>query len=449
MLLRSLPAGAALAAALALWMPTRSEAYKVFGDRLNLAQRDFRICNNFTDPSANSNLVPDSDFPGASGAELAIWKGVAEWGSGPHGSGRTDPFWQETIGSGASNFDAMYSGLATAPGPPNSNIFSELSGFGGVFAFTELPIRDGWRIRFYSTPHVWNDNPSGYLVGGSNAVDLQGVAAHEYGHALGLDHSTDQEATMFGSIQNKGLPMRSIEADDIAGVQFLYGVVDPGKPRIDGYRLVPGGVVLHGAGFHATNNEVWFTHAQPTTGAGGDPIVVAGVPSNGTMLEVAIPANAGPGNVMVRRPGKAPKALSNAHPLDTERDYLPPPRIYGEGKTTSLGLEARMEWECLPSTRIGSYYLNVRDAVPQRPAVLLSAAMSGSVPFQGGTLHLDPGTLKREMAFTIEFWGGYEIHMEIPPAMVGTTRYYQTWFSDPGDPFGSGLTNGVEVTYHH
>ncbi len=52
-------------------------------------------------------------------------------------------------------------------------------------------------------------------------VDLLTVAAHEIGHNLGLDHSSDPNALMFPSYSG---PHRSLGNDDIAGVQSLYGL---------------------------------------------------------------------------------------------------------------------------------------------------------------------------------------------------------------------------------
>jgi hypothetical protein len=58
--------------------------------------------------------------------------------------------------------------------------------------------------------------------GGSNGAYIEDIAVHEFGHALGLNHSTDTSATMYPSYSLCSQSYRTLAADDIAGVEFLY-----------------------------------------------------------------------------------------------------------------------------------------------------------------------------------------------------------------------------------
>lgn len=57
-------------------------------------------------------------------------------------------------------------------------------------------------------------------VPAGGGFDLVTVAAHEFGHSLGLRHSTDSSALMWPYPANHG---RFLSPDDIAGIQSLYG----------------------------------------------------------------------------------------------------------------------------------------------------------------------------------------------------------------------------------
>src|SRR5262245_27436135 len=194
----------------ALFLPVRpSHAFTKIGGSLDETQRDVRVYNTFLDPTANDNTTPSAQFPGWSGAELAAWKAVVEWGSRLHGDGTGDPQGGNQLGSGGANFDAFWAGSADGIGATNNNIISTISSCtGSVLAYTELPISDGWRIRVCEN-WTWDDGPG--TIG--NRIDLQGVLCHEYGHALGLDHSTVNAATMFPSVSPGSTAIRSIEAD--------------------------------------------------------------------------------------------------------------------------------------------------------------------------------------------------------------------------------------------
>ena len=157
------------------------------------------------------------------------------------------------------------------------------------------------------------------------------------------------------------LDFRSIEADDIAGVQFLYGVKSPNKPQITTYELSGNSVTLIGTSFHATDNEVWFTHAQPTTGIDGTPVKLLGVRSqqNGTKIEVTIPAAAGPGDVLVKRRGDAFEDLSNAFPFDP---HVPGARGLDLGAPDQHAISASTAPVSAPSDRADPPGLRARGA---------------------------------------------------------------------------------------
>ncbi len=55
---------------------------------------------------------------------------------------------------------------------------------------------------------------------GSGKIDLVTVAAHEFGHALGLRHSSVNGSLMFPSY---GGPMRELHSDDKNGITSIYG----------------------------------------------------------------------------------------------------------------------------------------------------------------------------------------------------------------------------------
>jgi len=60
--------------------------------------------------------------------------------------------------------------------------------------------------------------------------DLYLTAAHEIGHALGLDHSSDEASLMYPTATDE---TTGIASDDIEGIQQLYGESDGSGPTLD------------------------------------------------------------------------------------------------------------------------------------------------------------------------------------------------------------------------
>ncbi len=438
--------GATAIAGLLLCLAGSGEAYTFLGGSLDLDQRDFRVCNNFTDPEANDNQVPDPSFPGATGAVLAIWKACVEWGSELHGDGSGDLFNPDGLGSGGANFDASFQGLARDPGGPDDNIISEIWAYGGgVMAYCETPIADGWRIRFYQDPIVWFDGP-GLPSPGDLNKDLQGIATHEYGHALGLGHSLDQSATMSTGFSTDHVWRRSLNVDDIAGVQALYGAASSTKPHLESYSVSGGVATITGTGFAASGNEVWFTRG---IGLGdGTPVKATGLASTagGTQLVATIPAVAGPGDILVRIPGSTGDCLSNAYPFDPVLGECPSPLVYGTPKITSGGDSPTLTYSGTPSVTYGDFAITIFGAHPDSPAILFYGSTPASVPFMGGTLY-SSGPYVRDQFFTSGMFGEALLNIPVDSSMVGARRIYQVWFQDPGDSFGMGLSNAIEVVF--
>ena len=77
-------------------------------------------------------------------------------------------------------------------------------------------------IMFNAQDRQFSILPDGHPAGGLYD-DVQSVATHEMGHALGLAHNpTLVTATMYGGAMRGEVNKRTLTADDIAGVQSIY-----------------------------------------------------------------------------------------------------------------------------------------------------------------------------------------------------------------------------------
>jgi len=89
-----------------------------------------------------------------------------------------------------------------------------------------LPLSNGLATAFLPPPYnggtlagdiVVNDNAAWYI---NNDYDLQTVAIHEIGHALGLDHSSLSTSDMYAYYTGM---KQTLSSDDIAGIQAVWG----------------------------------------------------------------------------------------------------------------------------------------------------------------------------------------------------------------------------------
>lgn len=85
-------------------------------------------------------------------------------------------------------------------------------------------------------------------VNAGGQTDVASIAAHEAGHYLGLGHSDVEAATMFPTVNQGDISLRTLHADDIAGARALYGVGPSGGRTFDGECEGGGGGAGEGCG---------------------------------------------------------------------------------------------------------------------------------------------------------------------------------------------------------
>lgn len=134
----------------------------------------------------------------------------------------------------------------------------------GIVALT--PIRFSASNKIVDADIIFNERDHKFSTRFENyTFDIQDIAAHEFGHLLGLDHSPLGAATMYPYVEHQQNLHRSLSEDDAAGARGLYKPGDESRGAI-------AGTVFHNlggaAGTPAKGANVVVRHADGRTAAG-------------------------------------------------------------------------------------------------------------------------------------------------------------------------------------
>jgi hypothetical protein len=243
---------------------------------------------------------------------------------------------------------------------------------------------------------------------------------------------------------------RSIEADDIAGVQAIYGVASATKPVVTSVAVAGGSVTIQGSNFASIGNEVWFT--QLGAGGSGAPIVASDLNSNGTQIQFPVPANAGPGDVLVKIPGTSFDKLSNAFPFP-DSPCNGPTNTCQTSPNSVDPVGARMGSTGAASMSQNNLILSCIGCPPNTSGLFYFGANATLVPFGNGFRCIgNPATRLGIVVVNPSGVATLPLDLNAPPAAgniaLGDTRYFQFWYRNPaGGGSGFNLSDSLRATF--
>ncbi|KFV45490.1 Stromelysin-1, partial [Tyto alba] len=104
------------------------------------------------------------------------------------------------------------------------NDFIPFDGPGGSIAHAYAPGKDFGGDAHFDEDETWTKSTEG--------TNLFYVAAHEFGHSLGLFHSKDPSALMYPVYRKSDPSVFPLHQDDINGIQYLYDPTETKDPAL-------------------------------------------------------------------------------------------------------------------------------------------------------------------------------------------------------------------------
>jgi len=114
------------------------------------------------------------------------------------------------------------------------------------------------------------------------------------------------------------------------------------------------------------------------------------------------------------------------------------PISYGPGKLNTLGIAATLYGYGAASGTTGGFQVQLAGARANQSAILASSGSYGSAALFGG-VRLIGSPFTRDALWTIDANGEAYHAPSFTPAMVGSSRYYQAFYRDIGNPDGTGV----------